>query len=504
MPPHHPLLGHLVIVGGIMGKLPSDVHGHVLPHQIVKSFPDVGPVFYIDTWPFGPPMLVITSSESANQITVNHSLPKFFVLREYMKPMTGGIDLITLEGQPWKTWRNIFQPGFSTSYLMTKVPEMVKDILTYCDTLRERAAKGEMFQMDPLTVNLNLDIIGRLAIDTHFNAQRIKNPFTTALRAQIRWLSFGHEANLFERWHLLRPFAQRWNARKMVLFVSNALDDRYSRSRPEKDLTRKERSRTIVDLALENYLTEHIKSESEDEEMDATFKEAAICQIRTFLFAGHDTSSSTLCYCYHLLSKHPKTRNLVMQEHDNFLGPDVKKAAFKISENPHILNQLNYTLAVIKETLRLYPPASSTRSGEPGYSLILPDGRQCPTDGFLVWSNHVAIHRNPDCWKRPDEFLPERWLVEKDDALFPSVSGAWRSFEFGPRNCIGQQLALLEIKLVLALTVREFHVVSAYEEWDRATKPKGPKTVNEDRAYQILTGAAHPSDGFPCTVTVNG
>ncbi|KAI9706860.1 MAG: hypothetical protein M1820_004639 [Bogoriella megaspora] len=64
MPPHHPLLGHLFIVGGIMAKLPSDVHGHVLPHQIVKLFSDVGPVFYVDTWPFGPPMLVVVGGSS--------------------------------------------------------------------------------------------------------------------------------------------------------------------------------------------------------------------------------------------------------------------------------------------------------------------------------------------------------------------------------------------------------------------------------------------------------
>lgn len=78
--------------------------------------------------------------------------------------MTGGMDLTTLEGHAWKTWRNVFQPGFSSSHLMTKVPEMIEDILTFCEILRERAAKGEVFQMDPLTINLNLDIIGRLAL----------------------------------------------------------------------------------------------------------------------------------------------------------------------------------------------------------------------------------------------------------------------------------------------------------------------------------------------------
>ena len=147
-----------------MAKLPSDVHGHVLPHQIKKTFPDIGDDFYVDTWPFGPPLLVVTSPESANQITINHSLPKFVALREFMKPMTGGIDLTTLEGQEWKKWRNVFQPGFSASYLTAQVPEMIKDVITFCDILRQRAAEGEIFRMDPLTVNLNLDIIGRLAM----------------------------------------------------------------------------------------------------------------------------------------------------------------------------------------------------------------------------------------------------------------------------------------------------------------------------------------------------
>jgi sterigmatocystin biosynthesis cytochrome P450 monooxygenase len=147
-----------------MSKLPSDVHGHVLPRQITIAFPTLGPLFYVDTWPFGPPMLVATSPHIANQITTAHSLPKFAALREYMKPMTGGMDLTTLEGREWKTWRNVFNSGFSSSHLMKMVPEMIKDVLTFCEILRERAAKGGVFPMDHLTIDLNLDIIGRLVL----------------------------------------------------------------------------------------------------------------------------------------------------------------------------------------------------------------------------------------------------------------------------------------------------------------------------------------------------
>lgn len=296
---------------------------------------------------------------------------------------------------------------------------------------------------------------------------------------------------------------RRWNTRLMVRYVSRELDDRFVNNRSKGNSMSGARSRTIIDLALENYLAEQARTK-DDERMDETFKNAAMCQIRTFLFAGHDTSSSTLCYCYHLLSLHPQVRNRLVDEHNKVLGSSFEQAAPRISENPHLLNQLPYTLAVIKETLRLYPPASSTRNGEPGFTVTTPDGRQCPTEGFLVWSNSVAIHRNPDCWPRPNDFLPQRWLVDKDDPLFPATKGAWRAFEHGPRNCIGQELAVLEVRLILALTVREFTVESAYDEWDKKARTKGPKTVNGDRAYQILLGAAHPNDGFPCRVSVNG
>ncbi len=290
----------------------------------------------------------------------------------------------------------------------------------------------------------------------------------------------------------------------MLAFVGKEMDKRFLRNvSHSKPTTQAPRSKTIIDLALDKYLSERNGNVGDETTMDATFKDAAICQIRTFLFAGHDTSSSTLCYCYHLLSLHTEIRDAVIKEHNSVLGPETDQASSLLSEKPHLLNQLPYTSAIIKETLRLYPAASSTRQGEPGFNIVAPDGRLYPTDGLLIWSNHFAIHRNPDSWKRPDAFLPQRWMVEKEDGLSNADKGAWRAFEHGPRNCIGQELSILELKLVLAITLRRFNVDSAYDEYDRIRGRKSPKkTVDGDRAYQILAGAAHPNDGFPCKVTL--
>ena len=87
--------------------------------------------------------------------------------------------------------------------------------------------------------------------------------------------------------------------------------------------------------------------------------------------------------------------------------------------------------------------------------------------------------------------------MQPGDELYP-IKGAWRPFEFGPRNCIGQELALLEMKLVLVLAVRQFDLSMPYEEWDQQHLKKGPKHVAGERAYQAGNGG--PSEEMPCRV----
>ncbi len=124
-----------------------------------------------------------------------------------------------------------------------------------------------------------------------------------------------------------------------------------------------------------------------------------------------------------------------------------------------------------------------------------------PDENRLVWSIQEAIHCEPSYWPESHAFRPERWLAQSGDTLYP-IKGAWRAFEFGPRNCIWQELAMLELKIVLAMTVREFEIKSLYDERDTFKPRRGPKTVNGDKAYQNLSGSAHPSDGLPCRVSI--
>lgn len=258
------------------------------------------------------------------------------------------------------------------------------------------------------------------------------------------------------------------------------------------------RTKSIMDLALTAYLSEN-PDKNTFNGMNVTFRKFAMSQIKLFLFSGYDTTSSSVCYLFYVLTKNASVLARIRSEHDQILGSDITKAATLVNQRPSLLNQLPYTVAVIKETLGLYPVVSSTRAGEPDFNVIDETNRRFPTNGFLVWANPQVIQRDPVYWPQSDEFLPERWLVSQEDHLHP-IKVAWRPFEFGPRNCIGQELAMLEMKIILVMTVRKFDIQPAYEELDRRD-PKGKvKNVYGERGYQI--GRSQPSDDFPHRVTI--
>ena len=89
--------------------------------------------------------------------------------------------------------------------------------------------------------------------------------------------------------------------------------------------------------------------------------------MKEFILAGHDTTSSTLCHILYTLSHNLSAFQRVRAEHDAVFGTDTKQTKASIIAHPHALHQLPFTLAVIKETLRLFPMASTTRDGELGF-----------------------------------------------------------------------------------------------------------------------------------------
>lgn len=125
------------------------------------------------------------------------------------------------------------------------------------------------------------------------------------------------------------------------------------------------KKKSIVELALETYFAEERpNADPKTAKLDPVFEKYCADQIRTFIFAGHDTTSSTICWAMYMLGKHPEYRAKMVEEHAEVFGKDLEGLHQRIREQPHLLNKLEYTLAFIKECLRLFPAASGIRRGD--------------------------------------------------------------------------------------------------------------------------------------------
>jgi cytochrome P450 len=151
------------------------------------------------------------------------------------------------------------------------------------------------------------------------------------------------------------------------------------------------KNKSVVDLALRAYLAENSTATG----IDKSFQDFAMAQIKLFISAGHDTTSAGAVFTYHLPFQHPTILDEVRSEHSRVLGSNPLEADSLISSNPHLLNQLPYTLAVIKESLRMYPSVAALRDGQPDFFLVGDNGLRLPTDQTIVWDDHYGVHHNP-------------------------------------------------------------------------------------------------------------
>ncbi|KAK3054507.1 hypothetical protein LTS18_011974, partial [Coniosporium uncinatum] len=162
-PPHHPMLGHLLVAAKMSASLPPDVHPHHYWHYLKRTY-NLGDFFYFDVWPVGPPILIICAPDIADQVTVKQSLDKHPIVKSYLKQHLGDENMASANGPVWKKARTMYNPAFAPQHLMTVISKIVDDVLVFHDVLSELAERQEVFEMEATAMKLSFDVIGRLVL----------------------------------------------------------------------------------------------------------------------------------------------------------------------------------------------------------------------------------------------------------------------------------------------------------------------------------------------------
>ncbi|CAH3020939.1 unnamed protein product [Porites evermanni] len=397
------------------------------------------------------PMVLIYKPELAELLLNSSKHTTKSVDYDLLHPWLGTGTLT--KGEKWRSRRKLITPTFHFSILNDFIQVCEEQTAILISHLQEKVNKGA-FDIMPYIALLTLDIICVTSMGPSANAQEKSNsPYVQAVVKLSELLEMRSRSPWFwpdAIFNLCPPGREFNNCLKILHgFTDKVIDEQIAERAAKKlsnrgkknedddqsELTSKRRL-AFLDALLEAYENGEISREGVREEVD------------TFMFEGHDTTSAGITWALYLLGRHPVIQQRVYEEVESFF--ERRSNVLTVDD----LKEFRFLECVLKESQRLFPsvPFFSRSTSEDcqlgGY--FIPKGTTIGVSTF-------ALHRNPEVWPAPLVFDPDRFLPGNIQGRHPF---AFLPFSAGPRNCIGQRLAFLEEKLVLAHVLRHFEIQS--------------------------------------------
>ena len=393
------------------------------------------------------------------------------------------------KGEEWKQFRKMFNPGFAPSHILTMLPAILSKVPRFIEQLEKHARTGDVFSLSKPIINLTFDIIGAVVRDTDADAQHERDEDRGEMIQLFDELSQTYTGAGVNMPWFFRPrleYKRIGIAKKIDKLLGPIVRQKFAELKKSKS-----KGRTVLDLSLQGI-----------DELTDYHVSLACDQIKTFLFAGHDTTAILLAWTFYELSRTPRVLKAVRDELDSLFGPDPDPQAviakFLAPGGEELVGKMPYISAVLKESLRLHPPAGTARMSPKGTGLTMqmPNGESVCIDNMIIYLCARLIQQDKSVYgETADDFMPERWIGDSDTSemtnddsanakgLKKIPASAWRPFERGPRNCIGQELANIEARVILAIIARRFDFSKAgLGELD--LDEKGDPVLNEKGQYK--------------------
>ncbi|GJQ65575.1 hypothetical protein Trydic_g23113 [Trypoxylus dichotomus] len=338
----------------------------------------------------------------------------------------------------WKKTRKLLNPAFNVQVVERHVKYFEKHAIVLIEKLKNTIDR-DGFDVLPYISSCTLDIMCETVMGVTLNtqqsehAQYIKDVHGATAIVVRRLFS------VLQRLPLICRLTKDYKSDQEVL--------QRSRQLPQKIIREKKRIKSsgvangtssddkivsLLDVLLEAKIDGRPLTDVE-----------ILAETQTFLFAGHDTSATAVALCLYCLSKNADAQDEVVKELEAIFGNSSRPPTYTD------LREMRYLEMVVKETLRLYTTAPFiSRFVDEDISfedVFIPKG-------MAVFIFLYGIHMNPNYYPDPEKFNPSRF--END-----TIPNSFVPFGSGPRNCIGQRFAMLEVKYLVAQVLRNYKTV---------------------------------------------
>ncbi len=396
----------------MINSLQNDMIGYFEQHQ--RQFPDIYGLTL-----GGETQYIVTNPDLIHAILVTHN-DKFYKGRDYTDRQRGlalflGNGLLTSDGEFWKRQRKLVAPALHAKRIEAYAATMVSAAARTADSWHGQT----QLDIDHAMTHVTLEIVGKTLfnVEVGADADRIGGAMTILQTALM-------PADLLPRWI---PTPQRIRIKRAI----RTLDEIVYRIIAERRASNEDHGDLLSMLML-----------ARDDDGGAMSDEQIRDEAVTLFLAGHETTANALNWTWVLLAQNPQVEARLHEELDHVLGGRLPTL--------DDLKRLPYTELVIKEAMRLYPPAYTF--GRAAREDVQIGDYLLPAGSMLTIFNYFT-QRDARFWDAPDEFRPERFS-EENEAQHHKY--AYVPFGGGPRVCIGNSFAMMEARLLLATIAQRY------------------------------------------------
>ncbi|KAG8004552.1 Leukotriene-B(4) omega-hydroxylase 2 [Nibea albiflora] len=360
----------------------------------------------------------------------------------HLRPWLGKSLLIS-NGEEWSRKRRLLTPAFHFDILKNYVAMFNASTNIMHDKWLRLVSEGTTnLEMFDHVILMTLDSLLKCAFSYNSNCQQSTSEYVMAI-VELSDLIIDRRQRILHHWDWIYWKTEQGKRFKKALSIVH----RFTREVVQKHRAQisqqreKETDFTTVPQRKKDFVD--IILLSKDEDGQGLTDEEIQAEANTFMFAGHDTTASAICWTLYNLACHDHYQEKCRQEvMDLMQGRDEHTIEWED------LSNLPFTTMCIRESLRLHSPVQAV-TRKYTHDMALPG--DCTVPQVSIY----GTHHNPAVWENPHEFNPLRFDPTNKERL---ASHAFIPFSSGPRNCIGQKFALAELRVVVALTLLRFRL----------------------------------------------
>jgi len=403
----------------------------------------------------------------------------------------------------WKLRRRLIQPAFDQKHVRAMMPKistsvhaLIQSLMLLAETNKSVGSIGPVFDMLPILQEFGLDFILKSSLGVSLNETKPDEVTLGSGDGDRRWIieAFKLQCKLFRDYQFDPEIVLRLKVAILPALGLNKLESKRKKETKRlrsfiRDVFEKEEERqmkindvgehiplsSLISILVASTRTQTNEQDTKGQKKAVLSKDDIMDEINSFMFAGYDTLSSTLCILFYHISTHPNIQQKVHDEIDAAIASTLTKNENEPIDFVRIIqaNALPYLSACIRESQRLQPitPILMRRT-EQATELNYKNSKMIIPKGTTALIPIYQIHRNEAYYKDSERYIPERWLepIPSDGndenggngcenwKLKTLPKGLFYAFGGGPKMCVGYQLADKELKMTALGVLSHFNL----------------------------------------------